>query len=166
MGVRCLSPGRARSGSSQKDAWNEGAAGPERPERDARTEDCGGDCDGAEDDTCDSADRKCGALGDGQSQGARNNDGRIPARSEEGGESNVGSEGGCGCMGVPARRDGWRKWAMALVMVWLQLINNYETQDQSNNYAMEHLTRTAIETLPPNAIVLCSGDLQYNPGAA
>lgn len=33
-------------------------------------------------------------------------------------------------------------------------------QDNSQNYAMEHLTRTAIETLPPNAIVLCSGDLQ------
>jgi hypothetical protein len=30
---------------------------------------------------------------------------------------------------------------------------------------MEFLTRTALETLPPNAIVLCSGDLQFNAGA-
>jgi len=56
------------------------------------------------------------------------------------------------------------RWAVSLFAVGLQLLQNYETQDNSQNYAMEHLTRTAIETLPPNAIVLCSGDLQFNPG--
>ena len=61
-------------------------------------------------------------------------------------------------------RESGQRWLAAAVLVWLQLVHNYRTQDQSGNYAMEFLTRTAIETLPPNAIVLCSGDLQFNPG--
>jgi len=62
---------------------------------------------------------------------------------------------GCGEGGRRVGRDSWRRWGLAAVLVWLQLINNYETQDQADNYAMDFLTRTAIETLPPNAIVRC-----------
>jgi hypothetical protein len=80
---------------------------------------------------------------------------------------NVREARGGTCAALGRRGHGgesWKRWLLAGVLVWLQLIHNYHTQDQSNNYAMDFLTRTAIETLPPNAIVLCSGDLQFNPG--
>ncbi|EKX50366.1 hypothetical protein GUITHDRAFT_104174 [Guillardia theta CCMP2712] len=56
------------------------------------------------------------------------------------------------------------RWAIVCLCVWLQFVKNFDKQDQSGNYAVEFVTRTAIETLPPNAILLCSGDLQFNPG--
>jgi hypothetical protein len=55
------------------------------------------------------------------------------------------------------------RWVLALICIYLQLVYNFETQDQSENRAVEQLTRTALETLPERAIVLCSGDLQFNP---
>eukprot|EP00960_Hanusia_phi_P049055 759333-Hanusia_phi.AAC.2 len=54
------------------------------------------------------------------------------------------------------------RWAIVLLCIWLQFIKNFEKLDQTGNYAVEFVTRTAIETLPPNAILLCSGDLQVD----
>ena len=107
--------------------------------------------------------------------GAAEKEGRGRDIQREGAEGEgLGREGwrsreGCGQLaekgdGWRCAGDGWRRWAVACLLVWLQFINNYATQDQSGNYAMEQLTRMALETLPPNAIVLCSGDLQFNPG--
>lgn len=165
--ARCLSPGRARPGRSRQRASKDGTAC--RQDCAAGAEDCDEDCGGAEEAICDQppyADRECEILEGGQEKGADRSSDRITVQGGRGCESEVEKEGTPGFVWASARRDGWRKWAMALAMVWLQLVNNYETQDQSNNYAMEHLTRTAIETLPADAIVLCSGDLQFNPGAS
>ena len=153
--ARALSPGRARR--SRRGEMEDAAEGQEE------------DADAAGLQPRQADDAACPSLhrdnGDHDSKDNGNGVGRPDVRAGDARGARVEKEGVTGVSGkLASRADGWQKWALALAMVWLQLINNYDTQDQSSNYAMEHLTRTAIETLPPNAIVLCSGDLQFNPG--
>lgn len=55
------------------------------------------------------------------------------------------------------------RWLLGLLGVCLQCVHNYAQQDQSRNVAVEMLARTALESAPQNAIIICSGDLQLNP---
>jgi hypothetical protein len=158
QGARALSPGRVRHRSRRG----------EMKDADDGQED---DDDAAAHEARPADDAACRErflhrdIGDNDSKENGNGVGCLGVRACDVRAPGVGKEEVAGGLGELARRgDGWRKWTLALAMVWLQLINNYDTQDQSSNYAMEFLTRTAIETLPPNAIVLASGDLQFNPG--
>ena len=45
----------------------------------------------------------------------------------------------------------------------MQCLHNWASEDQSQTRAVDILTRTALESAPANAIIVCSGDLQLNP---
>ena len=57
----------------------------------------------------------------------------------------------------------WYWNALSVVLVLSQLISNFSNSDQSQNYGVDIIARTALTTLPNNSILLCSGDLQFNP---